>query len=128
MVCLEIGGELSLALDVLHDGLDHLQRGSLPSDVCCVQLQETRTHSILLMSADSFYLTWPSMMTQNTKYSLTRILWCAIYDVVVGMCGCFISCDQLNSKQHQIVQPIFWLSMRGNLAQPNFSVTLPLDR
>ena len=43
---LKVGGELSLALDELHNGLDNLRGGALPPDVSSVQLQGRNTFTI----------------------------------------------------------------------------------
>ena len=43
---LKVGGELSLTLDELHNGLDNLRSGALPPDVSSVQLQGRNTFTI----------------------------------------------------------------------------------
>ena len=43
---LKVGGELSLTLDELHNGLDNLRGGALPPDVSSVQLQGQNTFTI----------------------------------------------------------------------------------
>lgn len=40
--CSEFSCELPFALDVLHDRLDHLWRGTLTPNIRCVQLQEDK--------------------------------------------------------------------------------------